>query len=269
MEKLGVSSLQTKGGLGFYRAPHLEATGRLIHAFSTRQGGVSPPPFESLNLGFDTGDKAIHIRKNREILTDAFGLSPSVLLTVNQVHEDGILVVDSAWPQDYSGASCDAIISDRPGLAIGVLTADCVPVLLFDPDHLTVAVIHAGWKGTSLDLPGNTVATMVDRFNTRPENLMAVVGPSIGPCCYEIDEPVYSVFSRRHDSRSKWTKGVSPSSWMLNLPQGNVDLLVESGVRRENVVLIDICTRCRRDLFYSHRGDRGTTGRQISFIMLK
>lgn len=267
IQRYGVSSLQTGNGLGFYQAPHLDATDRLLHAFSTRRGGVSPPPFHSLNLSMHTGDKEPHVRKNREILKMALGLSPSALLTVNQVHGDDVLVIDSPPLVALSGASCDAIITDRPGFALGVLIADCVPILLFDPDHQAVAAIHAGWKGTASDLPGKVVRTMVDRFKTQPERLMAAVGPAIGSCCYEVDGRVYTAFSGRHSRWPEWAKEGSRESWMLNLPQANVDLLVDSGIRPEKIALFDICTHCQRDLFYSHRRDGGKTGRQIAFIM--
>lgn len=269
MQKDRVSSLQTRNGLRFYQAAHLEATEHVIHTFSTRQGGVSPPPYHSLNLSLNTGDERVHVRKNREILTRAFGLLSSVLLTVNQNHGDDILIVDSSSPEDLSETSCDAMITDRPGIAIGVLTADCVPVLLFDPDRRAVAAIHVGWKGTASDLPGKTVTTMEEQFKTRPETLLAAVGPSIGSCCYEVDGPVHSTFSRLHDRWPKWARAVTPLHWMLNLSQANVDLLVDAGVRRENIVRINICTSCQEDLFYSHRRDGRNTGRQISFIMLK
>ncbi|NIQ40118.1 MAG: peptidoglycan editing factor PgeF, partial [Proteobacteria bacterium] len=261
--------LQTRNGLGFYQASHLDASGRVIHAFTTRQGGVSPPPFHSLNLSTSAGDQETYVKSNREILMRTFGLDPSVLLTVNQVHEADILILESSTPAEVSRVSRDAIITKRRGIAIGVLTADCVPILVFDPVHRAVAAIHAGWKGIAGDLVGKTIRTMIDRFETRPEKLRAAVGPSIGPCCYEVDDPVRSALSHYPDGWSKWAKAVSPRSWMLNLSQASVDLLLGSGVRPDNLVFFDICSHCHPDLFYSHRRDNGRTGRQISFVMLK
>ena len=250
-------------------APEFEATGRLIHAFSTRQGGVSPPPFHSLNLSLNTGDKEAYVRKNRHILATALGFSPSALLTVNQVHGDSILIIDSSSMRVLSGARCDAIVTNRPGIAISVLTADCVPILLADPDRKAIAVIHAGWKGTASDLPGKTVRTMADRFKTQPENLLVTAGPAIGPCCYEVDARVYAAFSHHKDHWAEWSRGASQNHWMLNLPLANIDLLVQAGVRRQNIHLFEICTHCQSEHFYSHRRDNGATGRQIAFIMLK
>jgi YfiH family protein len=269
VQRHDISSLQTRNGIGFYQARNLEATGQVIHAFSTRRGGVSPRPFDSLNLSISTGDEEVYVEKNREILTGALGLQPSALVTVNQMHGDDILVIDSSLPEDISGTSCDAIITNRPGIAIGVLTADCVPTLLYDPDHRTIATIHSGWKGLAVDLPGKSIRTMIDRFRTQPESLIAAVGPSIGPCCYEVDDRVRAAFSDRDGNWPRWTRAVSSNRWMLNICQAIVDLLAKSGIRPENIGRLDICTHCREDLFYSHRRDGGMTGRQGSFIMLK
>ncbi len=269
MEEENVTSLQRRNGLGFYQASHLDASGRLIHAFTTRQGGVSPPPFHTLNLSISTGDKSAYVRKNRKILAGTFGLDPSTLLTVNQVHEADVLIVEGSASEDLSEASWDAIVTQRPGIAIGVLTADCVPILMFDPENVAVAAVHAGWKGTASDLLGKTIGTMVNRFRTRPERLRVGIGPSIGPCCYEVDDRVKSTFSCHNDSWPKWARAVSHDRWMLNLSRVNVDLLLESGIRPENMVRFDICTHCHPHLFYSHRRDGRRTGRQMAFIMLK
>jgi len=269
MQRHNGSFFQTRKGLGFYRAPHLEATGEVVHAFSTRRGGVSPPPFHWLNLSIETGDREAHVRRNREILTGVFGLPPSVLLTVNQIHEDDILIIDSPSPGDLSRAACDAIITDRPGIAIAVLTADCVPILLFAPESRTVAAIHVGWKGTALNLCGKTIRVLVEKFGAHPENLMAAVGPSIGRCCYEVDESVRPVFSQNNDSWHRWAAPSPSSRWSLDLPRANIDLITTSGVRNENIAWFNACTHCQENLFFSYRRDGGITGRQISFIMLR
>jgi len=264
-----VSSIQTRNGVGFFRARHLEATGRISHAFSTRFGGVSPPPFDSLNLSTSTGDKTSCVRKNKNILMRTFGLLPSVLLTVNQVHGDSLLIIDSPLPPVLSEAAHDAIVTDRPGIAIGVLTADCVPVLLHDPERPAIAAVHVGWKGTALNLCGKTIQVFEERFGTRPENLLVAVGPSIGPCCYEVDEFVRRAFSRHEGRWQKWAKPQAPSRWRLDLPRANVDLMTSAGVSDENIVWFNACTHCREDLFFSHRRDGGVTGRQISFVMME
>jgi YfiH family protein len=230
---------------------------------------VSLAPFDSLNLSFRVGDREIHVRENREILARTLGFSPRSLVNVNQSHGDSILVIESGPLEDLSDAPYDAIVTDRRGTAIAVLTADCVPSLLFDPDHGVVAAIHAGWKGTASNIVGKTVQRMVERFDTEPEHLTAAVGPGIGPCCYEVDGQVSAGFSHHNDSWQAWAKRISRSHWMLDLPQANIDSLLASGLSMENMTLLTICTCCHGGLFYSHRREGGNTGRQIAFIMLK
>jgi hypothetical protein len=264
-----VSSIQTREGLGFFQAPILKDTNQLAHAFLTRLGGVSQPPFDTLNLGFNTGDRASSVSKNREIVTRAFELPDSALTTVRQVHGDRVFIVDASSPDDLSKTPCDAIITDRPGIALGVLTADCVPILAFDPEGPSIAAIHVGWKGTALDLPGKVVAVMARRFGVYPENLRAAIGPSIGPCCYEVDEAVHAAFLRRGNLWKNWAHDSGEGRWQLNLAKANRDLLRAAGLHETNIVSIDLCSCCERALFFSFRREKGATGRQISWIMLK
>lgn len=269
IKRYGASSLQTKNALPLYLAPHFEETGEVVHAFSTRQGGVSPPPFDSLNLGLKAGDDETHVRENRRIFAKALGLDPATLLTASQVHGNNILVLESPDPRGFSESSCDAIVTDVPGILIGVLTADCVPILLFDSRHRAVAAVHVGWKGTALGLVEKTVATMIDQYDTDPREVLAAVGPSIGADCYEVDGRVRAAFSSYGGRWSRWARRISGKGWILNLAGANVDLLVGSGVPREKIVLFDICTHCEKDLFYSYRAESGRTGRQIASIMVR
>jgi YfiH family protein len=264
-----VSSVQMRDDLGFFRACDLEATGRLIHAFSTRLGGVSPPPFQWLNLSDSTGDQASRVRENRNILAGVFGISPSTLVTANQIHQDGVLVIDASSPPNPPKASCDAIVTQRPGIAIGVLTADCVPVLLYDSERSVIAAIHVGWKGTALNLCAKTIRLMAERFGTDPKSLLGAVGPSIGPCCYEVDHHVCSSFSEHSGRWTAWARPSAPGRWKLDLPRANIEMMTSVGVPGENITCFRTCTCCQEDLFFSHRRDNGITGRQISFVMMK
>ena len=264
-----VSSFETRDGLGFFQAPILKDTNRVVHAFSTRLGGVSRPPFDTLNLGFNTGDRASLVSKNKKILARAFDLPESALLTVRQVHGDTILTVDTPSAEHLAETRCDAIITDRSGIALGVLTADCVPILLFAPDCGAIAAIHVGWRGTALNLPEKAVAGVVRRFGARPENLRAAIGPSIGPCCYEVDEAVHDAFLHHGDLWQNWAHESGEGRWKLNLARANMDLLRAAGLREKHVAAMDLCTQCQREFFFSFRRDKGMTGRQISWIMLR
>jgi len=263
-----VSSIQTRDGLGFFQAPILEDAHRVVHAFLTRLGGVSQPPFDALNLGFNSGDTASSVSKNRKILARAFDLPDSALTTIRQVHGDRVLIVDGS-SENFSETLCDAIITDRPGIALGVLTADCAPILVFDAEGPSIAAIHVGWKGTALNLPGKVVAILVRRLGARPENLRAAIGPTIGPCCYEVDEAVRAAFLEHGHLWQNWAHESDEGRWKLNLGKANRDLLRSAGLRETNIVSIDLCTYCLGKFFFSFRRDKGMTGRQISWIMLR
>jgi len=226
------------------------------------------PPFDALNLGFNSGDTASSVSKNRKILARAFDLPDSALTTIRQVHGDRVLIVDGS-SENFSETLCDAIITDRPGIALGVLTADCAPILVFDAEGPSIAAIHVGWKGTALNLPGKVVAILVRRLGARPENLRAAIGPTIGPCCYEVDEAVRAAFLEHGHLWQNWAHESDEGRWKLNLGKANRDLLRSAGLRETNIVSIDLCTYCLGKFFFSFRRDKGMTGRQISWIMLR
>jgi len=263
------SPLQERNGVGFYQTPILEDANQAVHAFSTRLGGVSDPPFDTLNLGFNTGDRASSVDQNRKILVRAFDLPDFALTTVRQVHGDKVLTIDGSSPANLSETPCDAMVTTRPGIALGVLTADCVPILVFDPEGPSIAAIHVGWRGTALNLPGKVVSLLASRFGTRPESLRAAIGPSIGPCCYEVDETVHDAFLHHGDLWQNWVHESGEGRWKLNLARANMDLLRAAGLREKHVVAVDLCTQCQREFFFSFRRDKGMTGRQISWIMLR
>ena len=263
------SSIQMRDGLGFFQAPILKTTNRVAHAFLTRLGGVSRPPFDTLNLGFNTGDNASLVSQNRKTLVKAFALPDSALTTVRQVHGNRVLTVDGSSTPVFSKTSGDAMVTDRTGFALAVLTADCVPILLFAPDCEAIAAIHVGWRGTALNLPGKVVALLAGRFGARPESLRGAIGPSIGPCCYEVDETVHDAFLDHGNLWHDWARESGEDRWRLNLAKANRDLLTAAGVPENNIEAIDLCTHCQNELFFSFRKDKGMTGRQVSWIMLR
>jgi YfiH family protein len=153
-------------------------------------------------------------------------------------------------------------------VAIGIKTADCAPVLLFDRRSQTIAAVHAGWRGTALGIAGKAVRVMGERFSSRPEDLSAVIGPSIGPCCYEVDEPVFEAMSHHGEAQRVLRPGPRPLRWMFDLPLANRMQLEREGVPPEQISAAGFCTCCRKDLFFSHRRDGEKTGRHLNFILL-
>jgi YfiH family protein len=241
----------------------------ILHGFCTRIGGVSGGPFATLNVSPREGDPPEQVRENWQRLASAFGIPCEQFFVVNQVHGEQFLVIEDALScRSLENRRVDAIVTDKPGVAIGIKTADCAPVLLFDRRNKAIAAVHAGWRGTALGIAGKAVRVMAENFRTRPEDLSAVIGPSIGPCCYEVDEPVFEAMSRLGDTGRVLRPGKREGRWMFDLPLANRIQLERAGMQPGRIFTSGLCTCCRADLFFSHRRDGAKTGRHMNFILL-
>ncbi len=232
----------------------------VIAAVATRQGGVSRPPYDSLNLSFDVGDHPGLVQENRRRLARALGLSPDQLATVRQVHGRGVAI---AGPEaQITPPEADILLTGTPGRALFMRFADCVPVLLWDPVRRVAGIAHAGWRGCYQRVPATAVAAMADAFGTRPKDLRVAIGPCIGPCCYQVGDDVASLFTGTDAVR---VDGVSKS---LDLRLLVLEDLKKCSVPEEHVEMSNYCTACRTDLFFSHRASGGKTGRFGAVIAL-
>ncbi|MHB2021241.1 MAG: peptidoglycan editing factor PgeF [Candidatus Xenobia bacterium] len=262
----------------FFAFDALAATGRLRHGFSTRLGGVSPAPYDSLNLGVTTKDAADNVRENRRCFVTETGLP----LVDGVSLEHGIAVHyemgagERSRPRQVHPRSptpdprppiADAIITDRPGVPITLYYADCCPVFVLDPAHHAVGLAHAGWRGTADNVAGSMLAAMQERFGTRPADCLAGIASSIGPCCFEVD---WDVAGRMLQVFPQWEDLVSKTSnkWLVDLWEINARLLESAGVRPDRISVSRLCTACRPDLFFSFRRDRRMTGRMASTCVL-
>ena len=242
-----------------------------IQGFTTRHEGVSRPPYNSLNLGTTTLDQQHNVEGNRSLLMRAFGVAQDALVTVRQVHGNDILVID-APNEDAShflSVESDAIVTNQPGLMIGVCVADCVPILLLDAEKRVAAAVHAGWQGTASRLVSKTVAAMTSLFACDPATLQAAIGPCISPCCYEVDEPVRQAFTNSGLTWDSVATGSGAGKWRLDLAGANRQLLLSAGLPSPAIQTAEMCVCCQREQFFSYRRDKGETGRQMGFIMLK
>jgi YfiH family protein len=287
-----------------------EKLGWLWHGFSTRKGGLSRAycpegaPGE-LNLGFTASDDQETVARNRRLLAEAVtGNAVTPLVTMRQIHSS-VLVLSGAGdacrerpgnagaPSDRSswlGKKGDGLMTDEPGLLLGVQTADCIPVLVADRKRRAVAAFHAGWRGTVKRIVETGVGRMRLEFGSRPEDLIAAIGPGIGACCYAVGEEVLSEFESQfsygrelfcevYDSDPIRTRypmlfltqrapGHSPigPSMHLNLIEANRRQLLAAGLKARAISVVGGCTNCRPDLFFSHRASRGHAGRLMSVI---
>jgi polyphenol oxidase len=263
----------TRTGRIHYLAPCFEAADpATIQGFTTRHEGISRPPYNSLNLGTNTDDSPHNIEGNRSVLARTFGIIQEQLVTVRQNHGSDILVIDE--PNDdfshFLGIEADAIITNQPGVMIGVTVADCVPILLFDPAKKVIAVIHAGWQGTAARITTQAVQGICKVFGSHAHNIKAAIGPCINPCCYEVDQPVKDAFKVQGDDVwSAITEPTGTGKWRLDMALANRMQLEDAGLSTASIQTSGNCVCCQKELFFSYRRDAGETGRQMGFIMLK
>lgn len=260
--------------ISYFTIPLLESAGAGAW-FSTRHGGVSPPPYATLNLGFHVGDGAAAVQENRARLFQALGLAPDSPVAGEQVHRDELAVVDQrhrgrgACSDQDALPGVDGLLTQCRGLPLSSYYADCVPIYLLDPRRPAAGLVHAGWRGTVLRIGGRAVRGMTGAFGTRPDECLGAVGPSIGPCCYEVDEPVMSALRKGFPNWRQFARPAGPGRWKLDLPGANRQTLLDAGLRPENIAMAGYCTACRSDLFFSYRSAGGQTGRMASVLVLR
>lgn len=259
MNVLNRSALKTRNGLLYSEIPELANIGWLQHAFLTRKGGASPFPFHSLNLSIATGDSKEDTAKNKKVIAESFEFDPDRLVLLHQKHQDQVLILKDSEGHPPSYLDYDAMITDSPNPYIGIKTADCLPILVIDRVKKVIAAIHAGRQGTALRITPKVIQTMEKAFGCAREDFLIALGPSIGVCCYEIDERVFHSELKPHAIPN------GKGRWRVDLPRINIDQIKEEGIREDQIFWIDLCTACNTDLFFSHRKE-GRTGRQLSFI---
>ena len=257
-----------KGAIEYLESEEVSALGFLTHAFCTRRGGVSRAPYDDLNVGDLVGDREEALLQNLNLIKGAFAIPDGRLVLMRQVHGDRIQVIDEEGSLPEGPPECDGLITNRPGVALGIRTADCVPLFFVDRTRRVIGAAHAGWRGTALGIAVRMVETLAERFSSRPEDILAVIGPAIGPCCYEVDIPVFEAFSAMPGAERFLRPRSGMDRWMLDLVLANRLQILAAGVPSENICASGLCPACRQDLFFSHRAAGGRAGRQISLIML-
>jgi YfiH family protein len=240
------------------------------HCFTTRFGGVSTGIFDSMNIAIKEGEQEENVRKNVAILAAALGFDTQNLICTRQTHSDIVRVVEKAdhidiFHRDYP--ECDALVTNDPGTALMIYTADCTPMLFHDPVTGAVGAAHAGWRGTASAIGPKTVAAMVENFGCKPENIRAAIGPNIGFCHFETDSDVPDAL------RSAFGCDVDPFirksdyKYYVNLKEINALILRSAGV--QHIDMSTDCTACSHERFWSHRVTQGLRGSQGAIIVCK
>lgn len=305
--------LRQADGLGILETPALTRLGWLVHGFSTRPGGGSKlaacsiggvpghrkakgarPSGRVLNLGFTDWDSRKRVLDNRKQFFQALGAGKMEVATLQQIHSDIAHRVDRSAALIKEAAQGDALFTREPGILLAVQTADCVPILLADTKRRAVAAIHSGWRGTLSRIAAKTLGRMQMDFGTRPEDVIAALGPGIARCCYEVGPEVARDFHAKFPKGGEWFDGPFDSlaagendpnwlPWLTRKPPGhapppmrvhldliaaNRAILAEAGVHPARIFSAGFCTACRTDLFFSYRRER-TTGRMLAVIGIR
>jgi hypothetical protein len=286
----------TGSKLRVLQAPALKRIPWLVHAFSTRIGGVTTcyGATKALNLGFTKDDTREHVEENRRRLLTSLGATgkgtPWPLIALRQVHSDLVHVVRSLPDSTLTG---DGLITCLPRIVLAILTADCLPVLLVDARNKAVGAFHAGWRGTAARIVEKGVGLMRREFGTRPQDIRAAIGPGIQQCCYEVGEELRTKFESQFTYGSELFREVKESDTVrekypllflnqrapghgdpclklhLDLREANRRQLLAAGVPREHIVALPDCTACGTARFFSHRAEKGRTGRMMAVIGIK
>lgn len=255
---------QDTNGLVTYRFEHpafggLPGTSALavVHAVHTRLGGVSQGPFATLNVGHTVGDDAAAVAENHRRIYAHLDLRADNVASARQIHSNRVAVVTAADAGRVLPGT-DGLITDVPGLALLLRFADCQPILLYDPAHHALGLVHAGWRGIAQGIARRAVETMQEAYGTEPQAVVAGLGPAIGPCCYTVGHQVASALGY---AMPDWQQVMQQEGegWRLDLSAANAQQLAAAGVC--DIEQAHLCTSCRRDEFFSHRGDDGRTGR--------
>ena len=262
---------QIKNGVTFLTTDALSDSG-ISHGFSTRLGGVSPAPWDSLNLDDRRGDDNANVQENFRRLCAALDMDVRRVVLSRQVHRDDVRVVTAAdcgkglWrPQDYDSA--DALITAVPGIPLVVFSADCNVILLHDPVRRVVGAAHAGWRGTAAGIAGKTVRAMCEAYGCTPADIRAAVGPAIGQCCFETDGDVPEALRRALGCEAEPFMAWNGRKWHIDLKAVNALWLRKAGVQHIDVCAD--CTCCRTDLYWSHRKTGLQRGEQAALIALR
>jgi polyphenol oxidase len=239
----------------------------LIHAVFTRQGGVSPAPWISLNLGGLSGDQKENIVENRRRIFESVGLPVESIYDAWQVHGTNIICTAKPRPLDLAHLKADAILTDNPQVTLFMRFADCVPIFLFDPVRRVVGLAHAGWQGTLHKIAQKTVERMVSEYMCHPGDILAAIGPSIGPDHYEIGPDVAGQVKDAFSAEADQFLCERHGRTFFDLWKTNQRILENAGIN--HIQIAGLCTACHTDDWFSHRAEQGKTGRFGALIALK
>ena len=265
-----------KNGVPYLSFALLETCGIVKQGFSTRMGGVSTGDCASLNLGFSRGDEREAVLENYRRIGAALDMEVSRMVLSKQTHTTNVRIVTEAdagngivRPLPYTDV--DGLVTNVPELPLVTFYADCVPLYFVDPVHKAIGLSHSGWRGTVGKMGAETLRVMAETYGTRAEEVLACVGPSICRDCYEVSLDVAEEFRAAFGEKAdRLLLDAKPDGkFQLDLWEANRQVLLEAGIRAENLAVTDICTCCNPELLFSHRASRGRRGNLAAFLCLR
>ncbi|HSW35059.1 MAG TPA: peptidoglycan editing factor PgeF, partial [Candidatus Limnocylindrales bacterium] len=268
----GEFQLYRKGDLAYLQAPLLSDSCLVDHAFSTRLGGCSSGAMSWLNTAFHTGDQVKHVLENRRRFMDSFGYDYKGMVSCIQVHGTDMAVFNNSHrgegaQPDTGQQTCDALITEEPGLVLSAYAADCMLIYVVSTRKPLIALAHAGWRGTLGNIGGKVVRYLQQRYLIEPDQLLVALSPAICAQCYQVDETVAAQFrAAGWDNPTCLTPGSAEGAYHLDLALINSQQLLQAGIRPRNLAYNHWCTACNPELFYSYRLGKGITGRMIGFL---
>ena len=250
----------------------LEKTGIVKNAFSTRLGGVSDGIYESMNFSVKMGDDEKNVHENFRIFSEKTGLKN--MIAADQTHSINVLYVDE---KDISNGifseskyrEVDGLITDKAGITLATFYADCVPLYFVDTKNKAIGLSHSGWRGTVNRMGYHTIKAMIEKFGTDPLDIIASIGPSICRECYEVSKDVADEFIKEFGKKADKFLYPKADKYMLDLWGANLEVLIDAGVKKENIAITDICTCCNNEVLFSHRATKGKRGNLGAFLMIK
>jgi YfiH family protein len=246
------------------KVPQWESCAGLLHGFIGRRGGRSIGPYAGLNVSLRVGDEMQTVTNNVCDLKRAVGIHDGRIITMRQVHGDALVEVGETRVKEVGEA--DGMITRQRGAYLGVLTADCVPILFLAPERKAVAAVHAGWRGSLAGIAAKMVRLFGEKYSVDASHIEAALGPAIGACCYEIQEDVAEPLLARWGAVAQSSLEQRNGKRFLDLRRLNRGILQQAGMSAPRIFEIGPCTSCAADDFFSYRRERAETGRQLSFI---
>ena len=263
-----------KNEVRYYTFPAFEEHPEIVHAFTSRECGVSGGYYSSLNMGIHTGDDLENVKTNYRILCQTLSLDPEKIVLANLVHGDtirNVTVADAGaglW-RDFPYEGVDGLLTNEPGLILTATFADCVPVFFYDPVKKVIGIAHSGWKGTALEIASKMVDRMQSDYGCKVEDILAGIGPSIGMCCFETDSDVFMEFAEFPYLDEVWFYPKDDGKFDIDLWRINFEMLLYAGIPEDNISISGLCTCCNSDIFFSHRASKGKRGTMAGVISLK